>query len=95
MKITSEHQKYIGDAMANLLTSMAKSRDTTPQRVLADHIAHVKREGKYQILDKRIRWDIFSAAGLVAWTCKTIYPYADDSHLDTVLRKIMGRLNTL
>lgn len=40
--------------------------------------------------EKRYRWDLSYMANLTNWICDNIYPYADDSHLDTALRKITG-----
>jgi hypothetical protein len=40
---------------------------------------------------KRHRWDAFYKAGLVPYACSTIYPYADDHHLDTALAFIVRR----
>lgn len=38
--------------------------------------------------DMRFRWDLTYRAGLTPWICKNIYPYANDMHLDTVLRQL-------
>lgn len=40
--------------------------------------------------EKRYRWDLSYRANLSTWICDNIYPYADDSHLDTALRQITG-----
>ena len=39
---------------------------------------------------KRWRWDLLNRAHITQWICDTIYPYANDEHLDTVLRRITG-----
>ena len=39
---------------------------------------------------RRWRWDLLWGAGLSSWLCKVIYPYANDEHVDTVLRQITG-----
>lgn len=42
--------------------------------------------------DKRYRWDLCYHAGLTPWICDTIYPYANDTHIDTALRAIVAPL---
>lgn len=37
---------------------------------------------------KRYRWDLLYKAGLSKWLCDNIYPYANDDHIDTVLRSL-------
>lgn len=39
--------------------------------------------------EKRWRWDIARQSGLIPFLCETIYPYANDDHFDTALRKIL------
>jgi len=36
----------------------------------------------------RYRWDLFNLAIPVSWVCKNLYPYLNDDHIDTALRKI-------
>jgi len=38
--------------------------------------------------EKRYRWDMSYKAGLTTFICDEIYPYANDNHIDTALRKI-------
>ena len=38
--------------------------------------------------DKRYRWDLLYKAGLSKWLCDNTYPYANDDHIDTVMRQI-------
>lgn len=42
--------------------------------------------------DKRVRWDYFHGAGQPAlrFLCDTLYPYMNDTHMDTALRAIVG-----
>ena len=37
---------------------------------------------------KRYRWDLTYASGLTKWICDTLYPYLNDTHIDTALRHI-------
>lgn len=39
---------------------------------------------------KRWRWDLLYRAKISAWISDNIYPYADDTHIDTALRHITG-----
>lgn len=43
--------------------------------------------------DERYRWDVFHLAGLTPWSCKTLYTYLNDDHIDSVLRSIVKPLN--
>ena len=38
--------------------------------------------------DKRYRWDLLYRAKLSQWLSDNIYPYANDDHIDTVLRQL-------
>ena len=39
--------------------------------------------------DERYRWDLTYAAKLSLWICDTLYPYLNDDHIDTALRRIV------
>ena len=43
--------------------------------------------------DKRYHWDLTYAAGLTPWICSTLYPYLNDDHIDTALRRIIPPLD--
>lgn len=45
------------------------------------------------LTDKRYRWDLVYAAKLTSWICYDLYPYMNDDHIDTALRKILPPLN--
>ena len=38
---------------------------------------------------KRYRWDLLYKAGLSKWLCDNIYPYANDDHIDSVLKSLV------
>ena len=40
--------------------------------------------------EKRWRWDMLWAAKISPWIGANIYPYANDDHIDTALRSILG-----
>ena len=54
-----------------------------------EHRAQYKSAG---LSDKRYRWDLSYAANLTRFFCDTVYKYADDSHIDTALRRIVAPL---
>lgn len=53
----------------------------TPER-RADYV-------KQGLSSKRYRWDLLYAARVSNWICSTLYPYLNDSHIDTALRSIV------
>ena len=56
-----------------------------------DAIRHaVRLDPRVKDFDKRVRWDVIYRAVPSAWICDNIYAYADDSHLDTALKRIMA-----
>lgn len=38
--------------------------------------------------EKRWRWALLYQANISRWLCDNIYPYANDEHIDTVLKHI-------
>lgn len=73
MKITPDHLKHMSEQI--------KPLDTAELR------AQYQGQG---LTPRRYRWDLtYSAPGMTKWICDTIYPYADDTHLDTALRAIV------
>ena len=83
MKITPEHYEFIKSAIRNKFTVS----------VVNDHRTFIENEGKAKDIDKRLRWDLLRLAVTSAWICATVYKYADDTHLDTALKKIVKELN--
>lgn len=71
-------------------------------KIKPEHLAHMRealRGAVYEpwgiardkgLSPMRWRWDCLHAAKLTPWLCAVIYPYADDSHVDTALRAILG-----
>lgn len=84
MKITSAHYEYMRAAIAKI---------ATPEK-LAAHRQFIINEGRVQDVEKRLRWDMSYYANLTPWICAHIYPYADDTHVDTALRHIIASLET-
>lgn len=82
MKITKEHYAAMKNAIASVWT---------PQK----HDAHrrfIINEGKAKDIEKRLRWDWSHYAKLTPFICDNVYPYANDDHVDTALRRIMTEL---
>ena len=78
MKITPEHFDIMQAAI---------------NKVVAVHPVSEYRAANPEFSEKRIRWDYWRAAGLLAFTCDTLYKYVNDDHIDTALRAII-RENT-
>lgn len=81
MKIKPEHYTYIKGAIAAI----------DPQRI-KDHRTFIIAEGKAKDVEKRVRWDATYAAKLSQWLGDNVYPYANDDHIDTALRKVFSEL---
>ncbi len=88
MKITPEHYAHLLDALRRRMTTI------TPEqlRTYFEHLAHDP-----QVADphKRLRWDLLWSSGLTAWVCDTLYPYLNDDHIDTALRRAIMELTAV
>ncbi len=82
MKIKPEHYAHIRDAIA--------ARFNAGQ--VKGYTARIEAEGKAKYVAKRVRWDFMWHAVKSEWVCDTLYPYANDDHIDTALRSIMREL---
>jgi len=81
MKIKPEHYAHIRSAIAAVVEAK--------RGAIRAHFAALETDSRVGDVDKRKRWDLFSAARLSAYACDTLYSYLDDSHIDTALRAIM------
>ena len=79
MKIKPEHYAHMRDAIRAAVT----------REQVTSHRAALLATGKPMDIDMRVRWDMTYAAKLTPWICANVYPYADDSHIDTALRAIV------
>ncbi len=59
---------------------------------IAAHRESIRHEKSVRDLAMRLRWDLLYIAVPVRWICDNLYPYLDDSHIDTALRAIMGEV---
>ena len=82
MKIKREHYDIMKQQIAKI---WCKEKHES-------HFQFVVNEGKAKDIRKRVRWDWSYYANLTPFICEKIYPYANDTHLDTALRSIISEL---
>ena len=78
MKISKEHYDHMMEAIRPLMPK------------LEQHFAYIKGKSKDPAM--RLRWDAAHAAKLTSFFCDSVYPYANDEHIDTALRSIMREI---
>ena len=66
------------------LRQLVTPHDTPEARKLAIEQGHN---------NMRYRWDCLWAAKQSRWVCDNLYPYINDDHIDTALRRIIPDLN--
>lgn len=67
-----------------------------------EHVAHIRAAiGKWDtayhrdryaaagLSTTRYQWDLVRAAGLMPWICDTLYPYLNDTHIQTALNRLV------
>ena len=81
MKMKQEHYTYLKAKLEHL----AEKIDTHRKWLIAD--------GTAKDIEMRLRWDLLYAAKIDTFICDKLYPYLNDSHIDTALRKIMVDFN--
>lgn len=82
MKMKQEHYQRIKEAIAAL-----------PRGDVFIHAELLKHDDSVKDLATRLRWDLFHACGVSKWACDNLYPYLNDSHIDTALKQISKDLN--
>lgn len=82
MKIKTEHLLHMRQEIARIWTKQKHEA----------HRTFIVNEGKAKDVEKRLRWDWLHYAKLTPYICKHVYSYANDSHIDTALRRIMREL---
>lgn len=84
MKIKPEHYEYIKSAFSK-----------TDKNELSLYIQKVKESGKFKDLERRILSDcLYSAVGS-KWVWDNLYPYMDDTHIYTALKRISKELEII
>jgi hypothetical protein len=81
MKIKAEHKGHIQEALSRFSVEKVNA-----------HRQFIINEGKAKDVEKRLRWDLLYYAGLSGWLVDNVYPYANDDHIDTVLRQLMASM---
>lgn len=61
-------------------------------RPLAEPLAEYLKAGNSA---KRWRWDVLYLAKASNWICQNLYPYLNDDHIDTALRRIVASQHPL
>lgn len=80
MKIKPEHYAKMRDEIAKIADRLPAHREA------------LKSDPRVKDLEMRLRWDAAWMASLGRFLCAELYPYANDTHIDTALRKIMVEL---
>ena len=84
MKITAEHF----DHMKTEINKYVETVGGWDVLVKKYETGNFERSKSVQDLQKRFCWDIGFASRLCGYFCDVIYPYANDEHILTALRKI-------
>ena len=85
MKIKPEHYAAIVTGMQTTVTRLGRDH-------VLKHLRDLRTVPHVGDPEKRFRWDLFRAAGLVTWACDNLYSYANDAHIDTALRSAVREL---
>ena len=85
MKVTLDHRDHMKTAMRKRLDSYVPSH-------LSAYLDTIQHDPRVTDWEKRYRWDLCHASGLTPWICKELYPYVNDTHIDTALKAIMKEL---
>ena len=80
MKINPEHYATMQKAIQSYI-------DARPG-LIEEMIEMALREPNVKDHKKLVRWNLSYLAGLTPWICNNIYPYANDDHIDTALKRI-------
>lgn len=84
MKMQKTHYKTLQDCMLAIRKNAPRIDQALITMELDPHYS-----------DERIRWNWLYATMIegqpaTTWLCENLYPYLDDSHIDTALRRITG-----
>jgi len=81
MKVLPQHYTEIRDAIAAIDRAKVEA-----------HREALKTDSRVKDLDMRLRWDLLHSVKPARWVCDTLYPYANDTHIDTALRAVVKEL---
>lgn len=79
MKMTLEHYNYLKDCIGKL-------------DIHEERLALLNSNRQPKDFDKRLRWDCLYKAVPSKYICDNLYPYLDDTHIDTALRSIFKEI---
>ena len=82
MKIKNEHFEHLKGEIESLL-------EKYPGIVYEYQTGNFPRSDKVKNLQKRFCFDIVYGAGLSKWVSDNLYPYMNDDHLYTALKRIV------
>jgi len=77
MKMIREHYLHIKEAYEKIDKS-----------IFTENLKAIKKEGKAKDSLMRLRWDFIYIYIGCEYICKYLYPYLNDTHIDTALRRI-------
>lgn len=80
LKITPEHLATMRGAIQPL--------DTVDRRLQYSNRLFPRADRCLDV-NKRYRWDLLWMAFKEKWVCDTLYPYLNDTHIDSALRSII------
>lgn len=80
MKIDPKDYQYMKDAIL-------RNADLIPA-----FRAKIATDPRVKDAEMRLRWDLAYYSDLSQFFCSVVYKYANDSHIDTALKRIMTEL---
>jgi len=83
MKMEWEHYCHLRDAISKVWTQEKHNL----------HRQFIVNEGKSKDVERRLRWDWLYYAQMSSWICANLYPYINDNHINTALKRIMADLD--
>jgi hypothetical protein len=86
MKINPEHYKVIKNAFTNAGIDAQAIVD------YRGYLAGPMNDRPAKDPEMRLRWDLFHKATPSFWICDVLYPYLNDSHIDSALRSIVAEI---
>ena len=85
MKIQRDHLEYLQAKIDAVL-------DKYPNVVQEYELGHFPRSEKVKDLQQRFNFDLLVGAGVSTWVSENLYPYLDDTHLRTALKRICPKV---
>lgn len=85
MKVKPEHREYMQKRIEEYLRNH-------PDMVKRYETGNFPRSDKVKDLQARFNADLFYAAGMCNWECDVLYKYANDTHINSVLRSICPKV---